>query len=525
MTMNAALPFSDDPAPSLTEFVVHAYLRRRTAQAIFGFVFGAALLTAALIPAQFQAVASLAVMPSPEFTVREDAGSHAFSNTALAMDQIMKAETEILGSADLHEAAIAGLAPRPVDGGTIQNGALVLYPDLAPNDNGHVLARSLSSAVTVLSALWQPSAGQASSMVKAMRRFDAHLRVLPAKDSNVITLTFAHRDAVMAAKALNLLLVRYAERRQKLYNDPQLAVAEREMDANAALVRRADLALLSFNASRHYSDYAVERDLLLRRRSQAAQALADATALEAQSRARLLTLTHEIRSLPSSNGVFQERDTDVRMQAVDNSLVDLRGRLAAARDHYRETSRTVMGLRQQIGAREADRTIMARNPTPSVLRSGRSLALDPLLVDRVHAAADQTSAKAQADTLQREIAALDDRLSRLDQDAAVLADLSRQKAVATDTYATTSRIVAELKLSEAEDVRRLANVRVVQPARVPDRANGTKVLICLAGLTLGLAAAAGWLVVRFITQPTFLTPRGLTAATGLPVLGLFEKAA
>ena len=119
---------AEEPPP-FSEFAAHAYVRRYTAAAIFAGVLAVFLIVAGLLPARYRATASLAIMPSPEFTVREDAGSHADSNAALAMDQIMKAETEILQSDDLHETTLAtfGTGPAPA-----LPGAVAVYPDLSP---------------------------------------------------------------------------------------------------------------------------------------------------------------------------------------------------------------------------------------------------------------------------------------------------------------------------------------------------------------------------------------------------------
>jgi uncharacterized protein involved in exopolysaccharide biosynthesis len=80
-------------------------------------------------------------------------------------------------------------------------------------------------------------------------------------------------------------------------------------------------------------------------------------------------------------------------------------------------------------------------------------------------------------------------------------------------------------LSEAEDARRFANVRIIQAARIPPHETWTRLLICLAGLVLGGSAAGFWLMLDFAGRSTFLTAAGLEYASGLPVLAVFEKEA
>jgi uncharacterized protein involved in exopolysaccharide biosynthesis len=510
--------------PPMREFLAHMHAGRRGAAFMFGAILAAALLVAAVIPPNYRAIASLAIMPSPEFTVREDAGSRAFNNTALAMDQIMKAETEILESDDLHEGTILDLGAPGHAAATA--GLSTLYPDLSPDHQVGFIRRALTATVAFVFSPWrgQIATGGNPALESAMRRFAAHLRVLPSKDGNVISVSFVHGNAEMSARVLNAMLTRYASQRRRIYNDPQLAVAQDQADYAGLAVRNADAALTAFKARRGYSDYAAERDLLLKRRSQAQQSLADAVAAKMQSRARLTVLEAEIRQLPRDTTLYKENDTDTRLQTLDDRLVDLRGKLAEAHEHYRDTSRVVTELETQISLRESERRRISQDGTPSVARYGRNLAIDTLVVDRIHAAADLESAKAQAVAIQTEIDGLDAGLAALAADETSLADMTRRKEAADGSFAAASRAAAEQRLTEAEDSRRLANVRVIQPARVPQRPTWTKTLICIAGALLAALAAICRLVLGFITSDIFLTDAGLAYATGFPVLGVFPRA-
>ena len=512
----------NNPAP-IGEFLAHMHVRRRGARRIFGFIFGGALLLSAVYPAQYRASASIAVMPSPEFTVREDAGSHAYNSNSLAFDQIMEAETAILQSDDLHEATIHEFEDA-VSGTKWQKGLMPggLYPDLVPDQDPSPVSQAFHAGLRLILYPWRGTSGTNGPMDAALRRFSSALRVLPTKDGNVITVDFLYPQADVAAHALNILLSHYAERRRHIYNDPQLAVAQRETAVRAAAVQDADRLLQQFKSDSGFSDYEAERDLLLKRRSQAADTSSDARAQQAQSQARLTTLDQEIAALPVVSNLFQEHDADTRMQTLDDNLVDLRGRVIAAREHYREGSHLLTGLESQIRERESERTRAANMADPSVMRVGRNPELDPLLLARAQALADRDAARAKANSIQQDVAAISMSLHGLDANEGKLADLTRRKEAAQEAYASSSRAASEQQLIEAEDTRRLANVRIIQSARVPQHQTATKLLICLAGLIFGLLTSLGWLVWRFLSEATFLTAAGLEHATGLPVLEVFE---
>lgn len=498
------------PPMPFDEFLAHLRARRAGATKLFASIFAVALLLAALMPPRFYATAKLAVLPSPEFTVRPDAGSHEPGTSAVAMDQIMKAETAILESQELHAATLVALGP------------LRLYPALDRAAAPWAI-RMLRPLVRALLSPWRvsPPDSEAARMEQALNNFAGDLRVLPAKDANVIEVTFGHGNGALAALTVNDLLARYAQRREKLYDDPQLAVVRREAAQSGQAVKDADAALAAFKAAHAISDYAAERDLLVRRQSETTQAGADAAAAVAEQQARAAMLDRQMLALPKNVGLYQENDTDTRLQSVDTSLLDLRGQLAAARVHYRDDSRKVTDLLTQLHAREADRQTLAANPAPSLTRAGRSPALDSLLLDRARAATEQAAAAARAAALAREQRDIASRLVDLNAEDADLAELQRRRSVADAAFATASQVLAERRMTEAEDALRLANVRVIQPARTPLHAAPTPLFVVLTGAVLGGMAAAAWSVAPLMLRPTPMTAEGLAQATGLPVLGVF----
>jgi uncharacterized protein involved in exopolysaccharide biosynthesis len=501
----------DDDGPRVAEFLAHCQADRPAALRLAACITVWALLIAALLPPSYTATATLAVLPAPEFTVRQDAGSHAFSSAALAMDQIMKAETAILESDALHASTLGSV------------GTARLYPSLDQAHHRSVVGGILHGASALLFAPWRvaPSDPDAARQEEALRRFKHDLTVLPAKDANVITVSLSNHDAALAAGAVNTMLASYAAQRFSLYDDPQLPVVRQQTEALARAVREADAALAAFKAAHAITDIATERDLLLRRRSETAQALAAASANIAEQQARLAALAAQLNRLPPTIPLFREDDADTRVQAVDVALVDLRGRLESAREQYRDTSHKVTDLRAQVLARETERRRMLASPIPSMDRTGRTPALDPLLLDRAHAAAEAAAAAARATALRHDLGDEQDALARLNADETALADLARRKAVAAESFASASRVQDEQRMTEAEDARRLATVRIIQPARVPQQPGPARLLTALAGMFLGPLTALASIFVRFVLRPTFLTPEGLAAATGLPVLGVF----
>jgi uncharacterized protein involved in exopolysaccharide biosynthesis len=501
-----------DPQPSLSEFLQHARSQRKPALLVGGGLAIAALLAAALLEPSYRATATLAVLPSPEFTVRAAAGSHDLNASALALDQIMKAETEILESDELHGAAMQAVGPQ------------ALYPAIfAPAHHG--LARRMLHAVAgFVLAPWRvtPADPAAAAWEQGGKQFRRDLKVLPAKDSNVIEVTFDAREGGRAAATLNTMLGLYAAMRMKLYDDPQLEIVRRQAAEAAHAVASADQAVADFKRVHGISSFDAERDMLLHRKAQTDQAAQEAAASAGQHAARLDALRAALAAEKPVVGLYTEQDADARLNTANADVEAVRAKLATASERYQDGSRMLTSLRAELAAHEAELSRLSRDRTLSVVRQGRNPAIDPLRLDQAREGAELAAARALLGAEQDASDKLSSALASLDVDETALLALERHRAAADENFRTASRILADRHLSEAEDARRMARVRVIQEAVAPQTPRPTALLVIAAGVLFGGFASAAWVVVAYARRPVFLTAEGLAAATGIPVLAVFS---
>jgi uncharacterized protein involved in exopolysaccharide biosynthesis len=502
-----------DEGPAVAEFLLHLHERRRIALSTFAMVLSLAMLIAALIPPSYEATASVTILPAPEYAVRPEAGSPILTNTALPMDQIMQTESDILDSDDLHEAALNRVGPG------------LVYQDLDPAFTPGLVGRVLHPVIHALLLAWRPDPPDkaAARLENGLKRFRHHLTILPSKDGNVISVSFTNRDPEVAARVVSALIDLYAQRRSRVYDDPQLDAVQSQARAATDSVAKAERALADFKQRHNISDATVQRGLLLRRRSDADQAAADAGSAASEQQARLNALSAQLKSEPVTVGLYEEHDADTRVQTLLSSLQDLHGRRAAARGRYLDTSRTVKDLTNQIASREAELAHLATDPTASVVRKGRNPAIDQLRLDRARAAAEYAAASARRDEAAAEARRVGIALADLDVNETELAILQRKLALETDTLTMQSRILSARRLTEAEDALRFAKVRVIQAARIPQEPRPLPLLVIAAGFLLGMIASAGRLVAGFMLRPTFLTAEGLASASGLEVVAVFPR--
>jgi uncharacterized protein involved in exopolysaccharide biosynthesis len=370
-----------------------------------------------------------------------------------------------------------------------------------------------------------PADPVAARNARGVRAFDSDFQLLPTRDANVITVSLDNADPAIAASGVNTLLGLYAASRTRLYDDPQVDTVRRAVIAAAAKAKAADQALAGYKTRHGLSDSSQQRTLLLHRLDEAQTGMADAASVRAQQQARVDALTQQLRAEPANVGIFREQDPDTRLLAVNASLQDMQAKLAAARQKFLDTSRTVTMLNAQITAEQAEAARLGRDPASSVVRQGRNPNLEILRLDRAHAGAEAAAAQARLVEAQSDAADIQTRLDRLDAAETGFLALQRDAQSAGETFANASRILADRHLSESEDLLRLANVRVIQPATVPQFPRPIPLLLIGAGVALGLMAAFARVVGRFVLHPVFLTGEGLELATGLPVLAVFERTA
>jgi uncharacterized protein involved in exopolysaccharide biosynthesis len=499
--------------PSLREFAYHLYEERGRAFLTFFSVFLLFGIVAALLRPSYCATATLAILPAPEFTVRSAAGSHDTSTSALGLDQIMKAETSILDSDDLHAATLHKLGPS------------ALYPDIFAADPPGLAGRILHAMLKTMLSPWRvtPADPVAAREARGLKAFKSDFEVLPTKDANVITVSLDNRDAHLAASGVNTLLGLYAASRTRLYDDPQIEVVRKAVIAGTAKAKAADQALADYKRAHGLSDSGQQRALLLHRLDQAQTGMADAASVRAEQQARVDTLTQQLRAEPGIVGIYREQDADKRLLAVNASLQDMQAKLAAARLKYLDTSRTVTMLQAQISAEYDEVSRLNHDPAASIVRQGRNPNLESLRLDRAHADAEVAAAQARFAAQRSQAIDAQTRLTQLDAAETGFLALRRDAQSADEAFASASRILADRHLSESEDLLRLANVRVIQPASVPQFPRPIPYLLIGAGFVLGIMAAFARVLGRFVLNPVFLTGEGLELATGLPVLAVFTR--
>ena len=325
-----------------------------------------------------------------------------------------------------------------------------------------------------------------------------NLRVLPARDSTVITIEFAHRDRQLSAAIANGFADAYLQTNLELRLDP----AKRQSTWFDEQLR--DLRKTLEVARQYLSDYQrthgivgtderldVERARLDEISRQLAEAQRDASV--AESRAQQMThalKSNQLEELPEimGNTLLQSLKSDlVRAEA---KLADLGQRYDTNYPPYRSAQAEVNSLSGKLRAE----------------------------IEKARGSIDQSLqiATEQARQIQQSFDAQKARVLQLQRERDEAAVLNREAENAQRAYDSALQRAGQVRMESQLD---LANVAVLDRAAVPRSPARPRVPLNVAlGLALGCMLGAAVALLLELTDRRLRSRSDLIGALGLPVL-------
>ena len=267
------------------DFLTILFKHRSKVSVIFLATVLTAILWSFLIPPAYEAKSILMVKIGKEST-----------------EEVVNSEIRILSSRALIEKALATLKVETV------------YPDLA---------RTPPSGMTPLQA--------------AVPAFGKNLTVEGVRKSNVIEVSFRHKDPRVAARAVNLLVDDYKEKHLQVFSDPQSSFLGQQLADYEQKLKQSESLMEAFKRENRIFSPEEQRSLLLKqyqeemllaentrkeirlareslREQETAKTRADLNSLNARAAAltkRLGTLENEIRSFDLLDNEFQKLKREV----------------------------------------------------------------------------------------------------------------------------------------------------------------------------------------------------------------------
>lgn len=450
---------------------------------VFAAIFVPLLLVAALLlKPSYPAYASVLVRLGQEYVYEPRAGD-AGRGAVPEPDQLIQAETEILGSEALKRRVIDKLTLARLD-----PKAAVKYERADGAERRKILGG-------------------------VVRGFEQDLSIETAPDTPVIRVAFQHKDPDLAALVLNTLLEEYLVYRRNVLIDPTSPVIEQQRIIFQQRLADADQAYQDFLVNNRIGDFVAEKASLSQLQAQIEQQKLQTEAQLQERSARLGALQAQLGQVAAEVGLYRDLNT-----AASDKLAQLKVQREDLLSRYKPDAQPVQDLDVQIVQLEQAMT-QGRTRADGARRFGVNPVRQTVETDRIQAAAEvaalQRSSQALSEQLQQvmdrrlKLAALEPRFQALSLDRDVLMTNVRDFAVKEEQ----SRAAQDIA-SRTND-----NIRIVQRAAVPTKGKSLKRPVAvLALLFAGFTALCAGLLRGFL-RPGLPTPQSASRTLGLPVLG------
>lgn len=466
---------------SLRDFLSIIFKYKRTISSIFVVIFATVTAATFLIPPTYEAQSTILVKFGREYTYRPEVTDKT-PVISVNQEEALNSEIKIITSAYLIEKVVRALQVKTI------------YPDLSA---------PASSTVPPLDA--------------ATRRFKKHLKVEVEKKTNVLEVSFRHRDPKVAAKAVNLLVDFYKERHFQVYNGPESEFLQKQVAAFEEKLKDSQNNLQNFKQKHMVYSLEEQRALLLKQR-------ADLDASLKNTISHINGIEEKAGALGSQLKELSRRDERHTQTERDRIIVEAKAQLLALqmreRDlltKYPESNRLVVNVRDNIAStndflqrQERETSTKVRTSNPVYLQTESQT---------IQNKAELKAAQAEARTLRQQLASIDGAIEELDRNESQLQNLAREVSTNDKNYRNYLDRFEEARISDDMTRHKLANLSIIEPASIPVlpiRPN--KVLNIVIGFILGAASALGYVILAECTSQRLSNAADAQRRLGIPVL-------
>lgn len=350
----------------------------------------------------------------------------------------------------------------------------------------------------------------------AAEQFHKDLTTENIPQSNVIRITLRNGDRDVAAETLNKLIEFYLIRRRAIFDqsntasiDRQTVIARRDLDA-------VEAKLAGFAAKHGFGDYEAELGAVQTLRNELVAQIAGLNQQFATKTGRAGDLARSASRTPAEIELSQDSTRSQQLGSLTESLLSLRNQRREAAATYVEGHPIIREFDDRIAKVEAE---LSKAPPQNLSATRRGVNTVRQEIDNA-----QIDAQAEAAGLRQgrgEISkALADANKRL---AALTAIGPEYRTLVRDRTALDAEVTELAKQSQTNKLannlsRARANVRVIQAAKPPIQGRTGRAVMLLAGIAVGVMAAAGATLVSVAIFQGMNSPGDVEQKLALPVL-------
>ena len=472
-------------AGTLRDFLAVLFKHKTKIVAVFFSIVITVTVGSFLLPPTYEAKSSMLVKFGRENLYRPEVGDKGavISLGQQNQEEILNSEIEILTNRDLMDKVITIVEVEK------------LYPDL--------IGKTYRNGVTPKDM--------------AIIQFGKKLSVEGVKKSNVINVSFQHKDPHLAAQVVNLLLDSFKEKHLQAHSDPKSSFLEEQLGEYRQKLTTSEDALQAFKQTQGVYALDEQRNLLLRQRMEL-----DTAYKETQNRVKELqeksaSLKAQTRTLAADGNTFAVSEQGNIITSAKAKLLDLQLKEQELLIKYKEDSPPVKDVRKEIEM-TSDFLYAQEKDVTTKGRTG-NLVYQDVEKERIKAEADLRAQEAKLASLGPQIARVSSELKNLDRQEKEFQNLKRETAINEANYQVYVQRYEDARISDDMNRKKMANISIIQAAAVPINPVKPNILLnILLSIVLGAVSALGAAFFSEYLGHTFNTAQDVEQRLGLPVL-------
>jgi uncharacterized protein involved in exopolysaccharide biosynthesis len=370
---------------------------------------------------------------------------------------------------------------------------------------------------------WNLGGSDEQRLSRAVRRLGRRLNVEAGKKSALITVTYDSSNPEQAAQVLQCVAAAYLEKHQEVRRPSgQFDFFDHQVLESRRGLQQAEFQLMRFTESEGAVSASLERDIALKKYSDADATYRETGVAVAETRERIRSLEATLKVLPTrATTVIRSSDNPQLLGEMKSKLLDLQLKRTDLLAKFQPSYRVVEEVDQQIAETKTAIAAEGQAPVRDV-----TTQQDP---NRDWSQAELVKNRVELTALEARGAATGVVLSNYRTNAHQLGDLAieqeellRALKGAEEKYLLYVNKREEARIGDALDQGGILNVTIAEHPRVPALPIWSCWMFGAVGLlaggtaSTGLAFAADYLATGFRTPEEVLAYLGSTVLASLP---------
>ena len=446
------------PSTSLRDFLAIVFKRKVQIMLFFTITVFTVTVGSFMVRPTYQATAQILVKTGREniYLPNLPAGSTANPVISSNREEQINSEIEILKSQFLAEKVVESLGPT------------VIYEELVVSESG------LSG---FWRALFQTTGDSQPALQRAIIELQKNLGVEAVRKSDVINVSFKHKDPSLAARLVSTLVSFYLDRHLDVHKSAQSGFFREQSAILENKLKQAEENLETFKKEHNLTAPEAERSLLLTKMADLRAALNQTLSQEAETENRLRQLRHQLATTPKTIPLDEEIDQNpLAINSLQAKLVELELQERELLSKYTDQNLLVERVRDQI---QMVRKSLAEQEGRRYgrTRSGVNTIYQSLQQELFRNGAEMEALGAKKKSQRAHLGDYQTKLEELRRIETEFSRLQQEVDVDRQNYRLYLTKFEESRISNAMDTEKIANISLIEPARVPLKPVSPRILL------------------------------------------------